>query len=315
MFLGVAFGLLACLLWGFDYLLPYLLPDYSTLYISIGRAIIMGLTSIGAIVLQAKFLSKVSIGDWWFASILTIIGNLIQPWFLFSSVLYAGVPLAATFFGLVPVCVAVVANYRDKAKGKPFLPFRKLAFPLILILLGLGFVNFEGLIESFRSDTSSGDFLIGTLYAIGSTIMWTWYPIKNADWLLEHPDVSSVFFAIMQSVILLPLGIAWYVVLCFVDPLPSGVLGPTPISFVGWMLFVGVFCSFVATALWNAMSQRVPTALVGPMLVFETIFSVVWGYLYDWSWPKVTMIIGMILFVLGVVLSIRMFESVTGSRS
>ncbi len=49
-------------------------------------------------------------------------------------------------------------------------------------------------------------------------------------------------------------------------------LGPQPIDFVGWSLFAGVMCSFVATALWNAMSQRVPTALVGQMLVFETIF-------------------------------------------
>ncbi len=46
-----------------------------------------------------------------------MIGNLIQPWFLFTAIQYAGVPLAATFFGLIPVLVAIIANERDRKKA------------------------------------------------------------------------------------------------------------------------------------------------------------------------------------------------------
>jgi drug/metabolite transporter (DMT)-like permease len=74
------------------------------------------------------------------------------------------------------------------------------------------------------------------------------------------------------------------------------------------MLIVGLFCSYIAAVLWNAMSQRVPTAIVGPMLVFETFFSVTFSLIYEKSWPSVTLICGMALLMGGVVYTLRMFE-------
>lgn len=273
----------------------------------------MGATGIVAIFLQAKFISKVNSRDWWFAFKLTMIGNLIQPWCLFTAVLYAGVPIGATFFGLVPVLVAIIANHRDRLNGKPYLPFKQLILPLSLILLGLCFANLEGLLESLKSATDTTNFVIGTIFAIASTAAWTWYPIRNADWLLEHQAISPIFFASMQSFILFPVGIVLYLLLYSYEPLARGILGPYPLAFSGWMLFAGVACSFGATALWNAMSQRVPTALVGQMLVFETIFSVVWGHIYEWQLPKMTMIIGMTLLVSGIVFALRLFNSLERS--
>ena len=42
-------------------------------------------------------------------------------------------------------------------------------------------------------------------------------------------------------------------------------------------------------------------------LVFETIFAVTYAHLYRWEWPSVTMLIGMVCLVAGVVLSLRVF--------
>ena len=179
MLLGVGFGLLACALWGLTYLLPIVLPGYDTLYISIARAIVMGLTALLGLWVQKAYLSKVSFKDWKFAFVLTMIGNLIQPWFLFTAIQYAGVPLAATFFGLIPVLVAIIANERDRKKGKRYLPNSQLVLPLGLILLGLTFSNYNGLVESFSSGNSAVNFVIGTAFAIASTVAWTWYPIRK----------------------------------------------------------------------------------------------------------------------------------------
>ena len=85
--------------------------------------------------------------------------------------------------------------------------------------------------------------------------------------------------------------------------------GPSPFAFIGWSLFAGVVCSFGATALWNAMSQKVPTAVAGPMLVFETIFSVTWGCVYARAFPTATLFIGMALLVSGVVYTLMLFNS------
>lgn len=308
MFFGVLLGLLACALWGLTYLLTLFLPEYNTIYISIARAIVMGLTAVGGLWIQRHFLRFVTTKDWNFTIVLSLVGNLIQPWCLFTAVQYAGVALAATFFGLVPVCVALISNERDKRRNKKFVPLAHLSLPLVLILTGLFCSNWSGLVDSMQSNTGAFDFLIGIIFAISSTAMWTWYPIKNADWLLEHPKVSPVFFTSMQCIVLLPIGLIAYFVCWSTVGDMENLLGPRPMHFVGWMIFAGTACSFCATALWNAMSQRVPTTVVGPMLVFETIFSVLWGLIYTKEIPSISLVIGMVLLLSGVICTLKIFE-------
>ena len=309
MLIGISFGLAACVLWGFTYLLPLLLPDYPTTYISVARGIVMGVTALAGLALQKQYLKQVNLKDWNTAFWLTLIGNLIQPWCLFSAVQYAGVALAATFFGLIPVLVALIANERDKRKGKKYLPLSKLILPLSVIFIGLILANFEGLINVLVDYKSNPNFLIGVIYSVLSTAMWTWYPIRNADWLLDHPKISPVFFTSMQCSLLLPFGIVLYVALWLFSGDLKELFGPSPFAFIGWSLFAGVVCSFGATALWNAMSQKVPTAVAGPMLVFETIFSVTWGCVYARAFPTATLFIGMVLLVSGVVYTLMLFNS------
>ena len=65
-------------------------------------------------------------------------------------------------------------------------------------------------------------------------------------------------------------------------------LGPTPVKYVLLMLFAGICCSWLATALWNMCSAKLPTALVGQLLVFETIFSVLYAHIQRLQWPSTT---------------------------
>ncbi|MFN1222368.1 hypothetical protein, partial [Enterococcus faecium] len=46
-----------------------------------------------------------------------------------------------------------------------------------------------------------------------------------------------------------------------------------------------------------------------PMLVFETIFSVVWGCVYASELPSLTLFVGMVLLVSGVVYALTLFNS------
>lgn len=309
MFIGISCGLAACVLWGFTYLLPLLLPDYPTTYISVARGIVMGATAVIGLFLQKNYLKEVSLKDWNFAFWLTLVGNLIQPWCLFSAVECAGVALAATFFGLIPVLVALIANERDRRRGKKFLKLSKLILPLTAIFIGLILANLDGLLNAVADYKSNPNFLIGVMFAALSTAMWTWYPIRNADWLLDHPKISPVFFTSMQCSLLLPFGLVLYPLLWFVKGDLNGILGPVPTAFIAWSLFAGIVCSFGATALWNAMSQKVPTAVAGPMLVFETIFSVAWGCLYAKEFPNTSLFIGMVLLISGVVYTLILFNS------
>ncbi len=315
MLTGILFGFGACALWALTYLVPLLLPGYGTMDMTLGRAVVMGLTAVVGLAIHRKWLKTVLLGDWIYASGISVVGNILQPWCLFAAIDYVGVPLAATFFGLIPVLVAVIANERDRKRGKPYLTHKKLFVPLSILLLGLLVANSEDLVASLKDATDALRFGIGCLFATASTALWTWYPIKNADWLQAHSSTSPIFFAEMQSVILIPIGLLGFVANSYFNGQAS-LLGETPLRFCLVVFVAGFFCSFVSTALWNAMSQRVPTAVTGPMLVFETIFSVAFGLFYEKQWPSIALVVGLILLSVGVLYTLYLFSKVVaGSAS
>ena len=58
------------------------------------------------------------------------------------------------------------------------------------------------------------------------------------------------------------------------------------------------------------MSQRLPTALGGQLIVFETIFAVIYAHALRMAWPAPTMVAGLVLLLAGVLLSLRAFQRV-----
>ena len=312
MWLGILFGVGAGFLWGITYLLPLALSLYDPLYIALGRCTVMGGTAVAGLWLQRKFLKDLALSDWKAAFALTMIGNVIQSWTIFLSVEYAGAVIAGMCFGLCPVLIALIANERDKRKGKPFLPLIRLTLPLAMLFIGLVLANSSELSDFIRAGRDPVQFFIGLAFGLSSTAMWTWYPIRNADWLLDHPKVSPVFWTNFQCAILLPVGAALFAFASFVRGDLAGPLGPEPLKFAGWMLLAGIFCSWGATALWNAMSQRVPTALAGQMLVVESIFSIIFAHLWNWKLPTLTLIAGVLLMIGGISWSLALFSSAKG---
>lgn len=308
---GVLYGLAACALWGLPYLCPVLLPQYDSLYIAIARAFIMGLVSVVLIALFFDKFKAIGKSDWIFAVKLTLIGNLIQCWFLMMSVQYAGVSVAGICFGAVPVLVALISNERSRRKGRPFVRMKKLIMPLACIVVGFVMVNMTELQEFMANNgASSVQFFFGLGCGIISTIMWTWYPIRNADWLLEHPQVSATVWTCVQCVILCPISaILYWIVFQFDDSMPA-LLGPTPLKYIVVMFIAGAVCSWFAMSLWNKCSARLPTALVGQLLVFETIFSVTYGHIYKLQWPTLSLLVGFVLLLAGISIALKIFNQV-----
>ena len=315
MWIGISFGFLACALWGSVYLLPLILSSYDPVYITLMRAIIMGAASVIGILSQRHLLSRLTKADWRFAFVLTMIGNVIQCWMMMLSVQFSSPVVAGVCFGLVPVLVAVIANERDRRQGKVSLPLKKLFIPLLGLFTGLLCANWGELTAALNTGNHPERFALGVFFGLVSTAMWTWYPIRNADWLLEHRNVSPIFWTSVQCVILLPVGcLLWIITWLLKADMPS-IIGTEPLKFFWVMLFAGVVCSWGATALWNAMSQRVPTSLVGQMLVFETIFSVLFGLLWNMRLPDVNLVIGLVLMVASISYSLRLFDRLRNKTS
>ena len=92
--------------------------------------------------------------------------------------------------GTLPVVIAISSNLRD-ARRDGRMPWRRLAPALLLIAAGIGLVNHDELARLRETAQAAGGTLdvarhaIGALLAIAAVACWTWYPIRNADWLRE----------------------------------------------------------------------------------------------------------------------------------
>src|SRR5206468_7815576 len=72
------------------------------------------------------------------------------------------------------------------------------------------------------------------------------------------------------------------------------------LSFAGVMATVAILCSVTGNALWNRASRLLPLALTGQMIVFETLFALLYGFLWERRWPTLLETLAMVLLVAGV---------------
>lgn len=71
------------------------------------------------------------------------------------------------------------------------------------------------------------------------------------------------------------------------------------------MLAIGLFASWLGTQCWNEASQRLPTALVGQLIVFETLSALTYAYLLRGQWPQTLTLVGVALLLVGVAWAVR----------
>ncbi|ALN84705.1 eamA-like transporter family protein [Lysobacter capsici] len=309
MLLGTLYALLAGLIWGLVFIGPLLLPEYPAALQSVGRYLAFGLIALPLAWLDRGALRQLTRADWIEALKLSAIGNLLYYLCLASAIQRAGGPLPTMIIGTLPVVIAISANLRDsKRDGR--LPWRRLAPSLLLIALGIACVN-QVELEALRADANAdlGRYAVGALLALGGVACWTWYPLRNADWLRAHPGRNPRTWATAQGVAILPLALLGYIAL-WLYMSASGAsfampFGPRPAFFIGLMATIGLFASWVGTLCWNQASQRLPTALAGQLIVFETLAALSYTFILRGQMPKPLTLVGVGLLIAGVIWALR----------
>jgi drug/metabolite transporter (DMT)-like permease len=100
----------------------------------------------------------------------------------------------------------------------------------------------------------------------------------------------------LQSLVLLPL--AWW-------------LEPAPHAVEAWWRFAAVslavaaLASIVGNALWNRMSRLLPLTLVGQMILFETLFALLYGFAWAQRWPTGLEWAALVCVVAGVLMCLK----------
>jgi drug/metabolite transporter (DMT)-like permease len=302
---GTLYACAAGLMWGLVFVAPLLLPQYSPVLLSMGRYLAFGLIALPLAWFDRTRLRELRRADWLEALKLSAVGNLLYYLCLSAAIQHAGGPLPTMIIGTLPVAIALVSNQRD-AQRDGRLPWPRLAPSLLLIALGIGCVNrTEWQQLSLAGTVDVGRYATGALLAVGAVACWTWYPIRNADWLRHHAHRSPSTWATAQGLATGPLaaaGLAAFGCYQLVDPAPGFdlPLGPTPKLFVGLMLAIGLFASWLGTLCWNQASQRLPTSLVGQLIVFETLAALAYAFLLRGQMPPLLSLGGIALLVTGV---------------
>ena len=300
-------------MWGLVFVGPLLLPEYPAALHTFGRYLAFGLIALPLAFMDRHEIRKLTRSDWITALKLAAIGNVLYYLFLASAIQRAGGALPTMIIGTLPVVIAVSANLLSHQRDGRF-PWRRLLPPLVLILLGIGCVNhveWQALQERPTTDlaTETARYISGAALAVGAVVCWTWYPLKNADWLRGHPDRHPRVWATAQGLATLPLallGYAAYGLWAHVthDPMPLP-WGPRPLAFIGLMLAIGLLASWLGTLCWNAAAQRLPTALAGQLIVFETLAALGYAFGLRGHCPEPLTLAGIALLVAGVVGGVR----------
>jgi drug/metabolite transporter (DMT)-like permease len=308
MLMGVMFALAAGLMWGLIFVGPTIVPEYPAAMLSAGRYVAFGIIAASLGMLDRQRLRKLSRADWTEATKLTVVGNLIYYFFLASAIQRTGAPVSTMIIGTLPVVMTVTANVLyGRYEGK--LSLQQLLPVLVLIALGLVCVNIAEL-RSAVIDVTSLDYLLGVVQAIAAVVCWTWYAMRNARWLRTHPGHNPMTWATAQGVVTLPLALLAYLVVCGVlTQSNTGFMlpfGPRPVLFVGLMISIGFFCSWLGTLCWNEASQRLPTVMMGAMITFEIIAGLVYAFILRESWPSVLIWSGVAFLIAGVLYTARL---------
>jgi drug/metabolite transporter (DMT)-like permease len=307
--IGVLFALAAGLMWGLVFVGPLLLADYPAALLSFGRYLAFGLIALPLAWWDRANLRQLSRVDWREALKLALVGNIVYYLFLASAIQRTGAPLPTMIIGTLPVVIATCANQRNAARDGR-LPWARLAPSLGLIALGIALVNHSEWV-ALRADPAADParYALGALLAVGAVACWTWYPLRNADWLRAHPERSPRSWATAQGVATLPLAALGYALTWvwfeFTEDPWAMPLGPRPADFVGLMLAIGLFSSWLGTLCWNEASQRLPTNLAGQLIVFETLSALLFAFLLRGQWPAPSTLAGIALLVAGVAWALR----------
>lgn len=310
---GFLFALAAGLMWGLVFVGPLMLPEYPATLQSFGRYLAFGLIALPLAWFDRAHLRELTRSDWREALKLAAVGNVIYYLFLASSIQRAGGPLPTMIIGTLPVVIAITANLRTERQGhrrEAKMPWGRMLPSLGLIAAGIALVNHVE-IRHLQQDPAAdlGRYTLGALLAVGAVVCWTWYPLRNAEWLRAHPDRNPRSWATAQGLATLPLALAGYAAVWLWSaasgdafPMP---FGPRAGDFVLLMFAIGLFASWLGTVCWNEASQRLPPSLAGQLIVFETLAALSYAFILRGQWPAPETLAGIALLVAGVMWALR----------
>ena len=277
---GIGNGIAAGALWGLVFVAPQLLRDFSPLQLSLSRYLTYGLVAACALAPRwDRLRGRLGRAEWWALLRLSLFGNLIYYVLLSTAVQWAGGAATSLIIGLLPVVVTVIGS---RAAGAVALS--RLAAPSSLGVAGVALVAIEAVGGGAPQPGELPTRVAGLACAFGALLSWAAYSISNARWLSRRPDLSSGDWSLLNGVVTGALSLLLTVPAFAFDPVPH--LPADWARLWGIGLVLAVFGSVLGNLCWNRASRLLPLTLVGQMIVFETVFALLYGFAWERRLPS-----------------------------
>jgi drug/metabolite transporter (DMT)-like permease len=274
---GILCGIGAGALWGLVFLAPELVRDFTPLQLAIGRYGAYGLISAALIAPRWKTLvSLLSRRDWLALAWLSFAGNIFYYILLSAAVQNAGVALTSLVIGFLPVVVTIVGS-RDAGA----VPLKVLLPSLAFCAAGAVCIGWQAL--GGPATGTDRNQLVGLICAIGALIAWSAYAVTNSRCLTRLDRVSVHDWNLLTGVVTGAQAVALVPVTLTFEPIQH--TGAGWLHFAGVSIGVAIAASIVGNALWNRMSRLLPLTMVGQMILFETLFALLYGFLWEGRLP------------------------------
>lgn len=283
--LGIIAGIIAGAFWGLVFLAPELTRGFTPIQLSAGRYLAYGL--IAAILVSRswrRLFARLTWREWKALAWLSFAGNIIYYFFLAKAVQTGGIAMASIVIGLLPVVITLVGS-RDAGA----VPLRSLLPSIALSTAGLFCISWQHL--------QSGS-LAGVMYASGALASWTAYAVGNSRWLARLKSITPHEWSMLTGLVT-----GAEALLLAVPALSAGApqhSTPEWLHFAAVVTSVAILCSIVGNGFWNYASRALPLTLTGQMIVFETLFAALYGFLWEARWPTIIEALAMGLLVAGV---------------
>ncbi|MBB4185778.1 DMT family transporter [Sinorhizobium terangae] len=304
MMIGVAAALFAAFAWSLNFVVPFVIGDYSVFDFALFRFVISGVLGLGFLAFAGKALRGLRFRDLLTTAWLGFIGYLGYFLTVVGAAIFAGPVIAPAFLAFVPVVLAIVGNLRRRSAA-----WSSLILPLTLAVIGLSLVNVSVFDAASMATTRS--LSIGIPLAIAAVLLWTWFGIANESALAKRPGMDAGIWTALimtgggiEMLAFMPVGLA-----LGVFEIPRLGLGwdvAAPLYL--WGTGMALLASVGAAWAWTIASQRLPVALSAQLIVSETVFGTLFGLAVHGRSPTVLEIAGIAALTAGVLTAVRAFH-------
>ncbi|MBD8655717.1 DMT family transporter [Oxalobacteraceae sp. CFBP 13730] len=302
--IGVLCGLLAGAMWGIVFLAPAYLAAFTPLQLTVGRYLAYGALALVLVGPRLRtLLARLNRADLWALVRHALAGNLVYYVLLAYGVQYAGIAPTSLIVGMVPLVVTLLGRHDHGA-----VPLRRMLAPLLLVAAGIACINLDTFAHA-PVDASAIAIAGGVLCAAGALLCWSWYALDNARYLKNNPHFSSAEWSALY-------GLATGVLSLLLAPIAFWDAGSVATGEHDWTVFwicnalLALGASVIGNHFWNVASRRVPVTLGGQLILFETLFALLYGCIYRGAAPRPLELAAIALLIAGVAWSVRLHGGV-----